>query len=149
MEEEPKKRKRELKNLSSTMQSIREKEQRKQEKVIQLGKREAESIPSFNAFLNKQKLQRLIKFRQSNRISDFDCHKIPDDVKLSFPQCSIYDTLKDLETKIQKTISEKQSHIKENLIAPSPKIKSQLLLQIYNKHYNQDNQFTLKHQVFP
>jgi len=147
-QEEPKRRKRELKNLNYSINSIKDKEQKKQEKIVQLGKREAEMIPSFNAFLYKQKTQRNIKFRQSSRFSDFDSQRIPNEAKPIIADCAIFDTLKDLEKRIEKLISDKQTSIKETLMAPPLKIKSLLLLQIYNIHYNQGNEHSILSTVW-
>jgi hypothetical protein len=161
-----KRRPRELLNLGISMSSAHQQDNKKlvQKNRTQIGPSEQTKQPSFNKFLIQQKDKKLMKFHHkyflsisnfiikhslffSQRLFDFDATNIPSEVREMVKESNQYEKLKDFENNLDMLIKKKKIDLEELMIQPVPKIKTSLLLHIYNTHYNQNNHHTLTSPV--
>ncbi len=77
---------------------------------------------------------------------DCDAFKLPAEVTDYVGEAKYYDQLRDLETQVDDVSRAKKLDMEEMVIQPSPKVKTMLLLHIYNVHYNQANSFSLSRE---
>ena len=75
---------------------------------------------------------------------DLDSNNLPKEVESISKLGENYKRLVDLEEDLDKSIYRKRAYLNEYIMQPSTssKVKAQLALHIFNKHYNQDNPFT-------
>ncbi len=140
-------RKRELLNLKLTMSTIapkleRGKKPERQPRMPRLAL-EQPAQPSFNSYLNQQKATRLGGSVGQVRVADVDPFAIPAEVAGYVPEAKYYSQLKNVEAELDQILRAKRMCLEETVAQPPPKVKTMLLLHIYNVHYNQKNLFTL------
>ena len=58
-------------------------------------------------------------------------------------EAKYYNQFRELEKGVDMTVKSKKLDLEEMAIQPSPKVKTMMLLHIYNTHYNQGNVYTI------
>jgi SWI/SNF-related matrix-associated actin-dependent regulator of chromatin subfamily D len=79
-------------------------------------------------------------------VADCDALTLPSEVLSLVPEAKHYLQLRDLEKDLDSLIKAKKTDLEEMVIQPYPKIKTMLLLHVYNTHYNQTSGFTLRQE---
>jgi len=147
-------RKRELLNLRLSMSTIAPKLDRGKKSDGRITKPNLPEPPepsiSFGHYLNQQRLSRYPLLRQqyfhlneNRRIADCESLAFPPEVEELVPEAKFYGQLRKLEESIDSVCKVKQQDLEELETQPPPKIRTMLLLSIYNLHYNQINPYTI------